>query len=151
MCGDKITDSDMFERTFTIFHKDNLILMQQYRERKFEKYYNLLSCLLVAEQNSELFLKNHNSRPTRSAAMFEAHATSSQKGGKKIGMGRTKILVQTKTLLGTKIMVDSADLNPNTKAKAKQNLRIPRRGMKMRMNHLISLKRTMKLNASNVT
>ena len=49
-------------------------------------------------------------------------------------MGRIKILVETKTLLGTKIMIDLANLNPNTKAKAKakQNLTRPRGGMKMK-------------------
>ena len=40
-------------------HKDNLVLMQQYQERRFTKYYELLSCLLVAEQNNELLLKIH--------------------------------------------------------------------------------------------
>ena len=41
-----------------------------------------MSFLLIVEQNSELLLKNHNSHPTGSTTMLEAHATSSQKGGK---------------------------------------------------------------------
>ncbi|KAK4404374.1 hypothetical protein Sango_0806000 [Sesamum angolense] len=40
---------------------------QQYREKGFTKYSELISCLLVAEQNNELLLKNHESRPTGSA------------------------------------------------------------------------------------
>ncbi|KAJ0031826.1 hypothetical protein Pint_13261 [Pistacia integerrima] len=33
------------------------------RERNFKKYSELISCLLVAEQNNELLLRNHQTRP----------------------------------------------------------------------------------------
>jgi hypothetical protein len=36
----------------------------------------LISCLLVAEQNNELLMKNHQSRPTSSSPFSEANATS---------------------------------------------------------------------------
>lgn len=45
-------------------HMSNVILQQQYRERGFKKYSELISVLLVAEQNNELLMKNHNMRPT---------------------------------------------------------------------------------------
>ncbi|XP_057251651.1 uncharacterized protein LOC104890901 [Beta vulgaris subsp. vulgaris] len=48
----------------------------QYREKEFKKYSELISCLLVAEQNNELLMKNHESRPTGSAPFPEANATS---------------------------------------------------------------------------
>ncbi|XP_048493703.1 uncharacterized protein LOC125494156 [Beta vulgaris subsp. vulgaris] len=48
----------------------------QYREKEFKKYSELISCLLVAEQNNELLMKNHESRPTGSAPLPEANATS---------------------------------------------------------------------------
>ena len=57
LCGEKITDEDMLEKTYTTFHASNVLLQQQYRERKFTKYSELISCLLVAEQNNELLLK----------------------------------------------------------------------------------------------
>ncbi|KAL0447516.1 UNVERIFIED_CONTAM: hypothetical protein Slati_1879500, partial [Sesamum latifolium] len=41
--------------------------LKQYRKQGFTKYSELISCLLVAEQNNELLLKNHESRPTGSA------------------------------------------------------------------------------------
>ncbi|KAK9090748.1 hypothetical protein Sjap_023925 [Stephania japonica] len=41
-----------------------------------ELYSELISCLMVAEQNNELLLKNHNSRPTSSASINEANAVS---------------------------------------------------------------------------
>ncbi|KAK5819101.1 hypothetical protein PVK06_024060 [Gossypium arboreum] len=40
---------------------------QQYREKGFKRYFELISCLLAAEQNNELLMKNHGIRPTGSA------------------------------------------------------------------------------------
>ena len=51
LCGEKITESDMLEKTYSTFHASNVLLQQQYRERWFAKYYESISCLLVAEQN----------------------------------------------------------------------------------------------------
>jgi hypothetical protein len=59
LCGKKITDEDILEKTFSTFHASNLLLRQQYRERGFKKYSELISCLLVTEQNNELLMKNH--------------------------------------------------------------------------------------------
>ena len=53
LCGEKVTDEDMLEKTFSTFHVSNMLLQQQYRERGFKKYSKLISCLLVAEQNNE--------------------------------------------------------------------------------------------------
>ena len=64
----------MLEKTYTTFHASNMLLQQQYIERCFTKYYELIACLLVAEQNNELLLKNHQSRPTRSLSLLEAIA-----------------------------------------------------------------------------
>ena len=62
----KITEKNMLEKTFTTFHALNVLLQQQYREHRFTKYSELISCLLVAKQNNELLMRNHQSRPTRS-------------------------------------------------------------------------------------
>ncbi|XP_017635674.1 uncharacterized protein LOC108477670 [Gossypium arboreum] len=45
----------------------------QYREKGFQKYSELISCLLVAEQNNELLMKNHELLPTGSAPFPEAN------------------------------------------------------------------------------
>ena len=74
LCGEKITDEDMLEKTFSIFHASNVLLQQQYREKGFRKYSELISCLLVAEQNSKLLMKNHEARPTGSAPFPEVNA-----------------------------------------------------------------------------
>jgi S-adenosylmethionine/arginine decarboxylase-like enzyme len=42
LCGEKITDKDMLEKIFFTFHASNLLLQQQYRERGFKKYSELI-------------------------------------------------------------------------------------------------------------
>jgi len=76
LCGEKITDEDMLEKTYSTFHASNLLLQQQYRERRFTKYSELISCLLVAEQNNELPMKNHQSRPDGSTPFPEVNVTN---------------------------------------------------------------------------
>ncbi|XP_015164254.1 uncharacterized protein [Solanum tuberosum] len=74
LCGETINDEDMLENTLTTFHASNVILLQQqYREKGFQKYSELISCLLVAEQHNALLMRNHEARPTESAPLSEAH------------------------------------------------------------------------------
>ncbi|XP_074361316.1 uncharacterized protein LOC141701582 [Apium graveolens] len=49
-----------------------------YRERKFTKFGDLLSTLLVTEKNHELVIKNNPSRPTGSAPLPEVNNMSFQ-------------------------------------------------------------------------
>ena len=72
----------MLEKTFTTFHASNVLLQQQYRKCRFTKYFELISCLLVAEQNNELLMRNHQSRPTESEPFLEVNAISSQTRGR---------------------------------------------------------------------
>ncbi|XP_076939715.1 uncharacterized protein LOC143608596 [Bidens hawaiensis] len=76
LCGQNITDEDMMEKTFATFHASNVILQQQYRERGFTKYCDLISYLLVAEQNNELLMKNHETRPVGTAPFPEANVAA---------------------------------------------------------------------------
>ncbi|XP_023731769.1 uncharacterized protein LOC111879536 [Lactuca sativa] len=73
-CGQEVTDEDMLEKTYSTFHATNITLMQQYRMQMFTRELN--ACLLVAEQNNELLMKNDESRPTGSVALPEASATN---------------------------------------------------------------------------
>ncbi|KAK9665313.1 hypothetical protein RND81_14G104100 [Saponaria officinalis] len=73
LCGEKITDDDMLEKTYSTFHANNVVLQTQYREKGFKKYSELISRLLVAEQNNELLMKNHESCPTGSTPFPEAN------------------------------------------------------------------------------
>ncbi|XP_070019390.1 uncharacterized protein [Nicotiana sylvestris] len=69
LCRDNISDYDILEKTFTIFHASNMVLQQQYREKGFTKYSQLISLLLVAEQNNELLMRNHENRPIGSTPL----------------------------------------------------------------------------------
>ncbi|GJV65459.1 hypothetical protein Tco_1476287 [Tanacetum coccineum] len=85
----KITDEEMLEKTFSTFHASKLLLQQQYHERGFKKYCDLIFCLLMAEQNNELLMKNHESRPTGSAPLSKANmVTYNQSGGRGRGSDR---------------------------------------------------------------
>ena len=48
-----------WKNTFYTFHALKLLIQQQYREKDFNKYFELVFCLLVGEQNNELLMKNH--------------------------------------------------------------------------------------------
>ncbi|XP_074271304.1 uncharacterized protein LOC141595238 [Silene latifolia] len=87
LCGETITESDLLEKTYSTFHASNIVLQQQYRERRFTKYSELIACLLVAEQNNELLMQNHQIHPTSSSPIPEVNATVSERGGKKHGHG----------------------------------------------------------------
>ncbi|XP_059664279.1 uncharacterized protein LOC132310056 [Cornus florida] len=82
LCGDTVTDELLLEKTFTTFHASNVLLQQQYRERRFKKYSKLISCLLVVEQNNDLLLRNHQSYPTRSIPIPETYVASSRGRGR---------------------------------------------------------------------
>ena len=50
-----------------------MLLHYQYREKGFTKYFELISCLLVIEQNNELLMKNHESRSTKTTPFSEVN------------------------------------------------------------------------------
>ncbi|XP_070679192.1 uncharacterized protein [Malus domestica] len=76
LCGDTITEEDLLEKTFNTFHASNVLLQQQYRARGFTEYNQLISVLLVAEQNNKLLVKNHQSRTTGSAPFPKVNVVS---------------------------------------------------------------------------
>lgn len=87
LCGEPISDEILLEKTLSIFHASNILLQQQYRERGFKKYSELIYCLLVAEQNNELLMKNHRSYPIGSQPFPEVNATFSGGNGNRCGGG----------------------------------------------------------------
>ncbi|KEH29481.1 zinc knuckle protein, putative [Medicago truncatula] len=68
-----------------------MFLQQQYREKGFKKYSELISCLLVAEQNNELLMKNHEARPVGVAPFPEVNASQHNHFGKARGHGRGNV------------------------------------------------------------
>ncbi|KAK4721453.1 hypothetical protein R3W88_011686 [Solanum pinnatisectum] len=98
LCGETICEIDMMEKTFSTFHASNVLLQQQYRVKGFKKYSELISHLLVVEQNNDLLMKNHENRPTGSEPLpkvNEAYAHHARRGkghgpncGRGCGCGR---------------------------------------------------------------
>ena len=50
LCGETVSEIDMMEKTFSTFHASNVLLQQQYREKGFKRYSELISHLHVAEK-----------------------------------------------------------------------------------------------------
>ncbi|XP_019086963.1 PREDICTED: uncharacterized protein LOC109127146 isoform X1 [Camelina sativa] len=73
LCGTEVTEKDLLEKTFSTFHSNNILLQQQYREKGFKTYANLISCLLLAEQNNELLMMNSALRPPGIAPLPKVH------------------------------------------------------------------------------
>ncbi|XP_056695040.1 uncharacterized protein [Spinacia oleracea] len=48
--GEQITDEEMLEKTYYTFHANNVVLQTQYREKRFKKYSELISFLLVVRK-----------------------------------------------------------------------------------------------------
>ena len=57
-------------------------MQQQYREKKFTKYSELISCLLVVRKNNEQLMKNHQARPTSVAVVPEVNAVDNHRHNK---------------------------------------------------------------------
>ena len=87
-CGIVITEEQKLEKTFSTFHASQVLLQQQYRMRGYTEYSDLVASLLVAEQNNELLIKNHQSRPTGTMTYPEINATTFNQG--RGGFNRTK-------------------------------------------------------------
>ncbi|XP_070020050.1 uncharacterized protein [Nicotiana sylvestris] len=85
--GDTITDYDMLEKTSTTFHASHMVLQQQYKEKGFKKYSELISLLLVAEQNNDLLMRNHENRPTGSTTLPEVDEVYSHYAKREKGRG----------------------------------------------------------------
>ena len=83
-----ISEEAMIEKTLSTFHASHLLLQEIYRLKNFKKHFELMTCLLVAEQNNELLMQNHNTRPTDSTPFPEANGTSIQRKERSSGHGR---------------------------------------------------------------
>lgn len=75
-CGKELTKADLLEKTFSTFHPSYIVLQQQYKERNFTRFSELITTLLLAEKNNNLLMKNDQARPTSTRALPEANAIS---------------------------------------------------------------------------
>jgi hypothetical protein len=78
-CEKEPTDADKIEKTLSTMLPSERILQQQYRERRFQVYSELIQTLLEAEKHSELMVWNNQQRPIGSAPLPEVHAYTQNK------------------------------------------------------------------------
>ncbi|XP_074322726.1 uncharacterized protein LOC141659697 [Apium graveolens] len=78
----------MLEKSYSTFYANNMLLQQQYSEKEFQKYSELISVLLFAEQNNELLMKNHQVRPTGSTPFPGVNVVTSNDLGPSKQFGR---------------------------------------------------------------
>ncbi|XP_048631046.1 uncharacterized protein LOC125605082 [Brassica napus] len=79
LCGETVTEKDLLEKTFSTFHSSNVLLQHQYRKKGFTTYTDLISCLLFAEANNELLMRNTEMRPPGSTPLPEANKAVEEK------------------------------------------------------------------------
>ena len=88
LCGENVSNKDMLEKTYTIF-MSLICSCSSNIESVVLPNIELFACLLVAEQNNELLLKNHQSGPTDFISLPEANATiQTNRHGRGHGRGR---------------------------------------------------------------
>ncbi|XP_024172152.1 uncharacterized protein LOC112178194 [Rosa chinensis] len=68
-CGEELTEADLLEKTFSTFPPSCMVLQQQYRERNFARFSELVTVLLLNEKNNDLLLRNDQARPTSTRAV----------------------------------------------------------------------------------
>ena len=96
LCGESITEQDMLEKTFFHFPCKQCVVTTTVPRERFQTYANLISCLLLAEQNNELLMRNSQMRPHGSAPLPDADAIEDNKesnhvqGNGQHGRGRDK-------------------------------------------------------------
>ena len=64
LCEEEVTDAQMIEKTLITCHADNVLLQQQYQERRLTKYSELILFLLIAKQNNNFLMRNYDLRLT---------------------------------------------------------------------------------------
>ena len=72
-CDQPVNDATMIEKTLSTFLPANRILQQQYRNRAYVKYSDLIYNLLQAEKHDELLTRNHQMRPVGATPLPEVH------------------------------------------------------------------------------
>ena len=65
-----------------------MLLQQQYQEKGFKKYSELVFHLLVAKQNNDMLMKNHENRLTGSTPLPEVNEMYAHYTRHEIGRGR---------------------------------------------------------------
>jgi hypothetical protein len=75
----ELTDAEKIKKTFSTMLSAHMILQQQYRQRGFTIYSELIKTLLLAERHNELLIWNSNQGPVGAKPLLEIHASTQKK------------------------------------------------------------------------
>lgn len=78
-CEKEPTDAEKIEKTLSTMLPAQMILQQQYCERGFTIYFELIKTLLQAKRHNELLLWNSNLRLVGTKPLLEVHANTQNK------------------------------------------------------------------------
>jgi hypothetical protein len=90
LCGQRIEESEMIDKTLSTFPLAAAILAQQYRNMQFLTHARLMSYLLAAEKQQQLLLKNAESRPNKEVHTAELAARKPKGPKGKDSRGKSK-------------------------------------------------------------
>lgn len=77
LCGEKISDYNMIEKTPSTFYPWNVIMQKHNRANGYTCYSELIQVLFLAEHNNQFVTLNHHSCPTWSTPFPEVNVASS--------------------------------------------------------------------------
>lgn len=86
-CGEKLTEEEILEKTYSTFPASHVILSQQYRAKNYTKFSELITVLLLAEKNFDLLMKNNEARPVGTKPLPEVNVVSKHNRGNESGEG----------------------------------------------------------------
>ncbi|KAL6661794.1 hypothetical protein ACP70R_001178 [Stipagrostis hirtigluma subsp. patula] len=76
LCGLKLEDKDLIEKTLSTFHPKLTYISRQYKKDNYKKYVDLSNAMQQNQGEDETIMQNHLSRPTGTVATLEENATS---------------------------------------------------------------------------
>ncbi|KAL6609777.1 hypothetical protein ACP70R_039746 [Stipagrostis hirtigluma subsp. patula] len=76
LCGLKLEDKDLIEKTLSTFHPKLTYISRQYKKDNYKKYVDLSNAMQQDQGEDETIMQNHLSRPTGTVATPEVNATS---------------------------------------------------------------------------
>ncbi|KAL6592452.1 hypothetical protein ACP70R_049505 [Stipagrostis hirtigluma subsp. patula] len=76
LCGLKLEDKDLIEKTLSTFHPKLTYISRQYKKDNYKKYVDLSNAMQQDQGEDETIMQNQLSRPTGTVATPEENATS---------------------------------------------------------------------------
>ena len=122
LCGVKLEENELLEKTFSTFHVSNILLQQQYKQCQFKTYFELLFVLLTVEQANQLLLKNHDLRPAGSKAIPEVNANEKETPANSEAVGEDQDVVLKGVVVDPHITITNPSIEmlmPQIKTKAR--------------------------------